>query len=198
VVAALAVALSACGAGSNSETSAAGEAELISWDCSLIPGTHPPKPTSTKPFIENCTFVARDGRRFQCAQEPIAPTPSLDRAEHDKACSRLPSITIPPEKRRIIDRIDRTRNCLSSRGVHATGGPMLVHESHTTTSVGSLKTRGTTIIFYVDSGVARRLRPYFQARKQVDGTEFQAHGAVFIVWQQAPPELGTAKSCAFS
>jgi hypothetical protein len=75
---------------------------------------------------------------------------------------------------------------------------MLVHESHTTTSVGSLKTRGTTIIFYVDSGVARRLRPYFQARKQVDGTEFQAHGAVFIVWQQAPPELGTAKSCAFS
>ncbi len=197
-LAAVTIALGACGAGSKSETTAAGSPELISWDCSLIPGTHPPKPTSTKPFIENCTFVTRDGRRFQCAQEPIAPTPSLAHAEHDKTCSRLPSITIPPDKQKIVDTIDRTRDCLRSHGVHSNGGPMLVGESHAMTSVGSLKTSGTTIVFYADSSVARRLRPYFQARTQVDGTQFQAHGAVFVVWQEPPPELSTSKSCAFN
>jgi hypothetical protein len=103
----------------------------------------------------------------------------------------------------MITALERARRCLTAKGLHALGGPVLPPSSSgSSTADGELvisSTHPTFIAFYTDPARARGLEAtVVQSARRVHG-QVERHGAVTIVWTRAHASnlRGAVDACVF-
>lgn len=187
-VVALAVAVGGCGSGAAQTTAA--DAQVESGNCqSAGAGEHV---TS-----QSCDFVLSDGQQFRCHKAFAGHTPSARTLEHTNGCVRLRSLRLSPAVRAVVAAVDQARRCLTARGLHPIGAPVLPPNPPGSSSAdGELVVGRTTIMrkaapgafiaFYTDVDKARRAQGRLIRNAHRLGGQIERHGAVTVVWVHPP------------
>ncbi|MGI8714720.1 MAG: hypothetical protein ACR2NR_16380 [Solirubrobacteraceae bacterium] len=157
----LAVAVGGCGSGAAQTTAA--DAQVESSNCHIAgAGGHV---TS-----QSCDFVLSDGQQFCCHKAFAGQTPTARTLAHAKDCLRLRSLRLSPAVRAVVAAVDQARRCLTARGLHPIGAPVLPPNPPGSSSAdGELVVGRTTIMrkttpgafiaFYTDAATARERKP---------------------------------------
>jgi hypothetical protein len=91
--------------------------------------------------------------------------------------------------------------CLADRGVHVSGGPLALRQSHVPNGelIVSRGNIAAFIAFYVDTATAERVEPQLIQNAGHFGGEVQRQGAVTIIWTHPPASdfREVVEACAF-
>jgi hypothetical protein len=107
-------------------------------------------------------------------------------------------LVIPASLRAVVARIAKDRACLTSKGLHVTGGPVFPRQGPNSAD-GELITDGAFIAFYTDQRKAARLEPEVEHNARRSGGQVARKGAATVLWIH-PPASGlrdTVSRCAF-
>jgi hypothetical protein len=168
-------------------------------------GSHPPATTAAdaqvnsgscvesglrgKPPVTSCTFVLNDGRRLGCNRSFTGPTPTVSQLVRD-GCRWLAAFSLSRAMRAVIARIDSGRSCLTSKGLHAIGGPVFPSGLPDPRQAdGELVVRSshpTFIAFYTDAARAARTEPALRRDDAGKHIVLERRGAVMVAWTQTP------------
>ena len=144
-----------------------------------------------KPTRQSCTFVLDDGRRLGCNRAFNGPTPSVPQLLRD-GCRWLTPLKLTRSMRAVITRIDTGRSCLTSKGLHAVGGPAFPSRpADPAQPDGELVIRAshpTFIAFYTDAARAKRIEPVLRRDDAGEHLLLERRGAVTIAWTRAPAD----------
>jgi hypothetical protein len=152
--------------------------------------------------VSFCVYVLTDGRRFKCSAISTGPTPSVAALEHDKRCTPLRPLTITPAMHAVIAAIAATKRCLSTRGVTASGAPVLPSQGPNVPEGEVIVVNGVHPIFiayYADAAKAKRLEPAIAHNATRLGGSTERRGAVTILFTHPPASdlRRTVEGCAF-
>lgn len=190
----LTAAIAGCGSGGAQSSASTGvPAQVASVACSTgavgtSTGTNARTPMS-------CVLVLTDGRRFRCRGEIIGPPPTPAALTHRKGCSEISSLALAPTIKALAVAIYRAQTCITKRGFHATGAPVL---PQTQSGPASSRADGellvlqpggpVTIGYYTSSAKAQRLAAMVRSAARRTNAQVQRHGAETIVWSRQPSE----------
>jgi hypothetical protein len=163
-----------------------------------------------KPPVQSCAVVLSDGERFSCGAAFKGATPTARQLER-LGCRRLPSLKLSGAELALIARIDGARSCLTTKGVHAVGGPVLPTgppggtvqlpaPANSTQPGGEVvldSSQPTFIAFYTNAAQAARIEPELARSDRSAHVLVEGHGAETIVWSHAPTEQlrDTVRAC---
>jgi hypothetical protein len=198
----VALALAACGGSSalrSANASPAAPVQVSSASCE----TSWAKGTGT--VVHPCVFTLTDGRRLSCPDSFAHSIQTAYSLEHSRACKPLRPLAIPASWRAVFAAIEKTRLCLTSRGLRVLGGPSLGINNGPDGPIGELDVANgrdampTLIGYYRSSRAAQHFEP--TARKNVGrlGGVVQRRGEVILVWPHRPTghQRATVATCAF-
>jgi hypothetical protein len=170
-----------CGGSHRAATTAA--------DAQVNSGTCAESGLRGKPGVGSCTFVLNDGRRLGCKRTFNGPTPSVPQLLRD-ACRWLAPLKLSHSMHALIARIDSARGCLTSRGLHAVGGPAFAtrppDQAQPDGELVISSTHPAFIAFYTDAARAQRIEPALRRDNASKHVWLERRGAVTIAWSRAP------------
>jgi hypothetical protein len=151
----------------------------------------------------SCSFVLSDGERFRCHKTFAGSTPTARVLGDTKGCVRLASLVLSPAVRGMIAALEKTRKCLTTKGVRAIGGPVLPPNPARSRSpdgelvVGESATRALFIAYYASAARAQRLQAGLVANARRVNGHVERRGAVTLLWVHAPAGVRSAvQACA--
>lgn len=173
----------AAGCGGSHPASTTADSQVNSASCAASGG-------AGKQTRNSCTFVLNDGRRLGCNPTFNGPTPSVPQLLRD-GCRWIAPLKLSRSMRAVIARIDSGRSCLTSKGLHAAGGPAFPSRPPDPVQpdgelVISSSSDPTFIAFYTDAARAKRIEPALRRDDSGKHVLLERRGAVTIVWTQAP------------
>lgn len=139
--------------------------------------------------VASCTFALSDGTRFACPQAFALSHPTASDIVRAKSCAALRRSpdTVPS----VALAIARARNCLTTRGLSARGGPApsaaagAARRPEGELIVGNATTRAIAA-FYSDALTAKRAERTVVRNARRFGGQVERRGAVTIVWIRSP------------
>lgn len=188
VVGALAVAVGGCSSGAAQTATA--DAQVESGNCHSAG-------SSGHVTSQSCDFVLSDGQQFRCHKAFAGQTPTARMLEHANGCVRLRSLRLSPAVRAVVAAIDKARSCLTARGLHPIGGPVLPPNPPGSSSADGELVVGKTAImrkaapgafiaFYTDAAKARRLQAELMRNARRLGGQIERYEAVTVLWLHRP------------
>ncbi len=151
----------------------------------------------------SCSFVLSDGERFRCHKTFAGSTPTARALEHAKGCVRLASLVLSPAVRGMITALEKTRRCLTPKGVRAIGGPVLPPNPARSGSpdgelvVGESPAHALFIAYYTSAARAQRRQVGLMANARGIRGHVERHGDVTLLWVHPPSGIRAAvQACA--
>jgi hypothetical protein len=203
VVLVLGAAVYASGCGGSQHAPTATPATVVNATCASFGG-------AGKTVSQSCAFVLSDGERFRCGRAFRGAAATAEQLEHS-GCRRLASLKLSDPERALIARLDGARSCLTAKGLHAVGGPVLPTGPpggtvQLPTPPGSTQPGGEVVItsaqptfiaFYNDATQAARIEPGLARSDASAHVLVERRGAETIVWSHAPTAQlrNTVRAC---
>jgi hypothetical protein len=177
-----------CGGSGHAPPASGASARVVDASCQSSAGVS-----------QACTFVLGDGERFGCGRTFSGPAPTAGQLER-AGCRRLASLKLSEAELAAIARLEVAQTCLTGKGLHAIGGPVLPTNppdgavqpsspSGTAQPGGELvisSSHPTFVAFYADAAVAARVEPALSRADSSSHVQVERHGAETIVWSHPP------------
>ncbi|MDQ6778299.1 MAG: hypothetical protein M3071_19240 [Actinomycetota bacterium] len=147
---------------------------------------------------QSCSFVLSDGEQFHCHKTFAGSAPTARVLERTKGCVRLASLVLSPAVRRMIAALDKTRRCLTTKGVRALGGPALPPNPARSSRpdgelvLGKSAAHSLFIAYYTSAARAQRLQAGLKANARRIHSHVERHGTVTLVWVHPPNGIRAA------